>query len=72
MICLIAGNSQHAKKWARSQNLREDEWFYPDSIFDLLKRKSFHTIMVPEGIDLLTNDQLNRLLTLAWERGRIK
>lgn len=72
MICLVAGNSQYAKKWARSQNLREDEWFYPENVFDLLKRKNFHTIMVPEGIDLLTNDQLNRILTLAWERGRIK
>lgn len=72
MICLIAGNKIYAKKWARSQNLREDEWFHPESMFELLSRKNFHVIVVPEGIDHITNDQLNRMLTLAWERGRRK
>jgi hypothetical protein len=72
MICLIAGNIVYARKWAKSQNLRDDEWFYPNDVFELLARKNFHTILVSEGIDYLSNDQLNKLLTLAWERGRRK
>lgn len=72
MICLIAGTRKDAEKWARAQNFRIDEWFYPDSVFDIYKRKNFHTILVHENIDLITNDQLNRLLTTAWECGRRK
>lgn len=72
MICLIAGTEQHARKWARSQNLREDEWFWPSTVFDVMRRKNFHTITVADGIDHLSNDQLNRLLTAAWENGKVK
>lgn len=72
MICLIAGTQKNAEAWARGQNLRPDEWFYPATMFDLFKRKNFHTIIVHEGIEHLTNDQLNRLLTAAWENGRKK
>lgn len=72
MICLIAGTQRDAEKWARSQNLRADEWFYPNSVFDIYKKKHFHTILVHDGIDNLTNDQLNRLLTAAWDCGRRK
>lgn len=70
MICLIAGSQQHATKWAKSQNLQFDEWFWPSNVFEIYKRKNFHTILVHEGIDMLSNDQLNRLLVAAWECGR--
>lgn len=73
MICLISGTHQHARKWARSQNLRDDEWFYAASLFDIYKQKGFfHTLVVPDGIDHLTNDQLNALLTAAWQCGQRK
>lgn len=72
MICLIAGTKEHAKRWAKSQNLRDDEWFSPTSVFDIMKRKNFHTITVHEGIDHMSNDQLNRFVTAAWECGRRK
>ena len=72
MICLIAGSARHAERWAKAQNLRGDEWFYPATVFDIYKMKNFHTISVLEGLDLLTNDQLNRLLVAAWECGRRK
>lgn len=72
MICLIAGTAKHAERFAKSQNLRADEWFYAATLFDLVKRKNFHVICVVEGIEHLTNDQLNRLLTAAWENGRKK
>lgn len=70
MICLIAGTAAHAKRWAKAQNLRDDEWFYPSSLFELMRRKNYHTIIVNEGIDEISNDHLNRLLTAAWEHGR--
>lgn len=72
MICLIAGSQRHAERWARSQSLRAEEWFYPTNLFDIYRRKNFHTIIVHEGIDEISNDQLNRLLTAAWEHGRKK
>lgn len=72
MICLIAGTANHAKRWAKSQNLRDEEWFFPTSLFDLMRRKNYHTIMVLDGIEHLTNDQLNSLLTAAWQYGKRK
>lgn len=69
MICLVAGTRLFAEKWARSQSLRNEEWFFAD-LFEILKHKNFHTIVVHEGIDNLSNDQLNRLLVAAWEQGR--
>lgn len=70
MICLISGTLKDAEKWAKSQNLRVDEWFWAKDVFEIYKRKNFHTIIVHEGIDHLSNDQLNRLLTAGWEVGR--
>lgn len=72
MICLIASSAIHAKKWARGQNLRDEEWFYPETVFDIMRKKNFHTLTVPDGIEFLSNDQLNRLLTAAWDCGRRK
>jgi len=70
MICLIAGTHKSAERWAKSQNLRQDEWFWPETIFDIMKRKNFHTILVADGIDNMKNDTLNRFLTAAWDCGR--
>lgn len=70
MICLIAGTAKDADKWARGQNLRAEEWFYGATLFHIYGKKNFHTIIVPENIDLLSNNELNRLLTAAWECGR--
>lgn len=72
MIALIAGTHLHAKKWAKAQSLRDDEWFYVSDLFEILKHKNFHTIVVSEGIDNLSNDQLNRLLVASWNQGRVK
>lgn len=72
MICLVAGTFKDAEKWAKSQNLRIEEWFFAKDLFTIYGKKNFHTILVHEGIDHLTNDQLNRLLTACWECGRRK
>lgn len=70
MICLIAENEKAAARWARGQNLRIDEWFYAPNVFAIYGRKNFHTIVVPEGIENIHNDNLNRLLTAAWSCGQ--
>jgi len=71
MICLIASNILFARKWARGQNLQDNEWFHAATIFDIYKYKGeFHTILIQEGIDLVTKDQLNVFLTTAWAHGR--
>jgi len=72
LICLIAGTLADAKKWARGQNLRDDEWFHAENVFECYRRKNYHTLVVPDGIDHISNDQMNRLLTAAWECGRRK
>lgn len=72
MICLIAGSRLHAERWAKSQNLHFDEWFHPTTVFDIYSKKDFHTILVHEGIDHFTNDQLDKMLKAAWECGRRK
>lgn len=70
MICLIAGTYKSAERWAKSQNLEPWEWFWPADVFVIYGKKNFHTIVVHDGIDNLSNDKLNRLLTASWESGR--
>jgi hypothetical protein len=70
MICLIAGTKNDAKKWARGQNLGDEEWFHGETLFHIYAKKNFHTIIVPDGIENLSNNDMNRLLTAAWECGR--
>lgn len=71
MICLIAANYKSAKRWAVSQHLEDGEWFSPRHTFDLMRRSNFHTIVVPDGLEEMSNTQLNDLLTIAWKRGKI-
>lgn len=73
MICLIAGTAVHAAKWAKAQNLRDDEWFYAATLFDIYRQKGlFHTLVVPDGIEYISNDHLNQFLTAAWQCGKRK
>lgn len=71
MICLIAASYKNARRWAISQHLEDNEWFYPKSPFDLYSKNNFHTIVVPDGLEEMPNRQLNDLLTVAWKRGKI-
>ena len=72
MICLVASSYLFAKKWARSQHLRDEEWFYASDITELYKRKSFHVLLVVEGIEHVSNSYVNLMLTTAWEQGKKK
>jgi len=72
MICLIASSYLFAKKWAQSQHLRDEEWFYGDSISTIYKRKDFHVLLVAEGIEHVSNKYVDTMLTAAWSQGKKK
>ena len=72
MICLIAGSRLFAHRWAESQHLRADEWFYPSTLSDLYNRGPYHVITVVEGIEHMSNHYLNMMLTAAWREGKRK
>ncbi len=75
MICLIASSYINAKHWAASQHLNEDEWFFARDAFVIInqsKQGPFHTRLVPNGIEHVSNAYINTMLEYAWKYGRKK
>lgn len=72
MICLIASSYVYAHKWAQSQHLKRDEWFYPNTVSELYNKAPFHVITVIDGIEHMPNNLLNMMLTVAWRESRKK
>jgi len=72
MICLIASSYLFARKWAQSQHLRDEEWFYPNTVSELYNKAPYHVITVVDGIEHMTNNYLNMLLTVAWRESKKK
>lgn len=70
MICIIAGNYSQAKKWAASQMLADNEWFYTLEREDILSRENFHIIVLESAAELHPA-QFERIYSLAKIRGRI-
>jgi hypothetical protein len=68
-ICVIASTSHEAYHWAKSQNLEDDQWFYPRDTNDLLFKNNFHTVVI--GLAGLHNPQFEKLYSLALSRGKI-
>lgn len=71
MICLIASSYINARKWAASQHLEDNEWFYPSDATDLLTKSNFHVIVVEYGLEHISNTTLNYMLNLAKNRGAL-
>lgn len=72
MICLIAGNSEEAKRWAYGQLLDDDEWFYPRDELDLKTRKNFHVLVVGTAGQNVHPIYFEKILSLAKKRGRMR
>ena len=72
MICLIASSPLFARKWAQSQHLHDDEWFYASTVSELYHKNPYHVITVTEGIEHMSNHYLNMMLMVAWREGRKK
>lgn len=70
-ICLIAGNSEEAYRFARLQNLSPEQWFYPKDENDLLFRSNFHVIVVGNAGFNFPSHLFERIYNLALQRGRI-
>lgn len=71
MICLIAGNYNEAKQYARGQLLDPDEWFYPIDINDLNRYQNFHVLVVGTAGMNVPSSYFNKVFELAKARGRI-
>ena len=71
MICIISGNYEEAKTWARGQMLSSNEWFYPHEVTDLYSRENFHVLVVGTAGANVPASYFNMLLSIAQQRGRI-
>ena len=70
-ICLIAGNKEEAYRYARSQNLSSEQWFFPKDINDLQFRSNFHVIVVGTAGYNFPSSIFEKIYNLALERGKI-
>lgn len=71
MICIIAGNYDEARMWARGQMLDKSEWFYPADLDDLKQRTNFHVMVVGTAGQNVSPGYFERVFNLAHARGRI-
>lgn len=72
MICLIAGNYQEARRFARAQLWDDAEWFFPIDENDLMNRKDFHTMVVGTAGQNIPPSYFERILRIAKENGAKK
>jgi len=70
-LCLLAGNSEEAYRFARLQNLDKDQWFFPKNESDLLFRNNFHVLVVGSAGFNFPSAIFEKIYNLALERGRI-
>lgn len=71
IICIIAGNYEEAKTWARSQFLARNEWFYPEDEDSLKQKYNFHVLIIGTAGLNVPSSYFERILALAQTRGRI-
>jgi hypothetical protein len=70
-ICIFARSEDEARRWARSQNLNPNQYFYPHSKTDLLFRTNFHVIAVGMTELSVNPSFFEEIYNLALERGKI-
>ena len=70
-ICLLAGNSEEAYRFARSQNLDKSQWFYPKDPNELLFKTNFHVIVVGTAGSNVPSSLFEKIYQLALKRGAI-
>jgi fructose-1-phosphate kinase PfkB-like protein len=71
MICILAGNYEEARIWARSQLLANNEWFYPQDESDLIVRTNFHVVVVGTAGQNVPSNYFEKIYRIAQQRGRI-
>lgn len=70
-ICLIASNELEAYRFARSQNLEKDQYFYPSNINELFFKQNFHVIVVGNVAEKMPSALFEKIYSFALERGKI-
>lgn len=70
-ICILAGNPLEAERFASSQNLSDEQWFYPRDVSDLLFKSNFHVLTVGSVGQNVPSSYFNKIYDLAQQRGRI-
>lgn len=68
-ICVFAPSEDEANKWARSQLLEKEQYFYPHSIGEIKLKSNFHVIVI--GVGNLSASDFERAYNLALERGKL-
>lgn len=68
-ICVFAPSEDEANKWARSQNLERDQYFYPHSIGHIQLKHNFHVIVI--GTGNISSSEFDNAYNLALERGKL-
>lgn len=68
-LCIFAPNEDEARRWAKSQNLERDQYFYPHSVGELQLKSNFHVIVI--GTGNLGSREFERAYNIALERGKV-
>lgn len=68
-ICLLASSQEEAYRFARSQYLEKEQWFYASSPRDLIFQSNFHVLVV-NGSNF-PSTIFERTYQIAQERGKI-
>lgn len=70
-ICILAGNSEEAYRFARLQNWEPTQWFYPKTENDLIFNSNFHVIVVGTAGQNMPSQMFEKIYQLALTRGKI-
>ena len=70
MIYILAGSHGHAKKWAATQMLADDEWFSTLDVDELNGYQNFHVIVLDSAAEL-SPIFFEKIFNFAHLRGRI-
>lgn len=70
-ICIIAGNQEEAYRWAKSQYLSKEQWFYPHSENELLFKSNFHVIVVGTAGQNIPPSVFEKMYQTALVRGKV-
>lgn len=70
-LCIVSGNYEEARTWARSQELDDNSWFFPIDEDDLKQHTNFFVLVIGTAGHNVPVSYFNRFYELAQSRGRI-
>lgn len=68
-ICIFAPSEEEAHRWAKSQNLDKNQYFYPHTLPEIQFKSNFHVIVI--GVGNLGSSEFEKAYNLALERGKV-